>query len=824
MHLSVFIFSIALLITLISLLKPLAEKINFPYTVMLAVVGILLGLVIMYGGQSQASLAGEMLHSIDSVTLTSKAIIFIFLPALIFESALSIEVSNLMKNIRPILILAILGLLISTFIIGYSLTIDSTFGLAVCLLIGAIASATDPVAVVAIFKSIGAPAKLNVLVEGESLFNDGTAIVLFTIISGVLINNSSAISIWSGIGFFLKTFIGGLVIGFIIGYLFIWIMSKLIKQHTVIMTLLVTLPYLTFVLAEHFCHVSGVLAVIANALVINSYGRSSILPTTLHDVHALWEEIAFWANSLIFVFMNLLMPSLLANVTSTMMWSIVILIVSAFVARAIITYLLLPLMTKIKLCEPISRSYRTVMFWGALRGSVSLALVLSLLENPQIDKNVSEYITVVTAVFVLFTLFINATTIQGLLNWLGIKNLSQANQQLRANRWDFINRRTLHDIQEKSVLELYSPEVTGTIQHDYVQRIHEHEHHHDISLQAAEEVILLSLIYQERLYYDHLFDDGYIDSQMVEFFRIHLNNCKEQTITSGVTGFKKALEELFQPTLFFLIALYMQRFLSVSHYLKHTLTKRFKCAFIFRSATQHLQHKNRDEYLSLGNEQHINQFLNYVFEIRHHVSTKIHRSLGLQYPDFTKRLESKFYKIFIHRTELKHLKELNNNGIINPLVYASMLHDVQDEIQHHEHMPELDLGLDPLEMLQKVELFSSLSESQLKLLAAHVKSEMMIPGEFVCKQGTRSDSMYFISSGVLKVCVPEQPVYLANGDFFGEIALLTGQPRTADVISETYSTLLVLKKHQFVKALEAYPEIIKQITSVAEQRLRTGSE
>ena len=821
MHLSVFIFSIALLITLISLLKPLAERINFPYTVMLAVVGISLGLVIMYGGQMGSGLAAEMIHSISRVSLTSKAIIFIFLPALIFESALSIEVSTLMKNIRPILIMAIVGLLISTIIIGFSLTLGSTLSLAACLLIGAIASATDPVAVVAIFKSIGAPARLNVLVEGESLFNDGTAIVLFTILSGVLINNNT-ISFWMGLGFFLKTFIGGLVIGYLIAYLFIWVMSRLTKQPTVITTLLITLPYLTFVIAEHFCHVSGVLAVIANALVINSYGRSSILPTTLHDVHAVWEEISFWANSLIFVFINLLMPSLLMSITSSMIWSVVILVISAFIARAILTYLLLPLMTKLKLCDPISRGYQTVMFWGALRGSVSLALVLSLLENPLLDRQTSEYITVVTAIFVLFTLFINATTIQGLLDWLGIKKLSPVDQLLESNRWNFINWHTLDDIQSREVAELYSGEIINMIQHDYAQNIKSQDGSDDLDAGSVEEIILLSLTYKERLYYEQLFDNGYISSEMAEFFRIHMNDCKERSAMTGVEGYEAAINAIFRPNFLFLLALYIQRFLGVNYYLQRALTKRFKCAFFFRSASQYLKKHDRSEHVSLGDEEHITSFLDRVFELRQSVSSKIHRDLGLQYPDFTKQLEARFFQIFIRQTEFKYLTRLNNNGVVSPLVYESMLSDITHNLKHYEQIPKLDLGLEPLQMLQKVELFSSLDESQLKLLAAHMHSHMAIPDEIVCKQGYHSDSMYFISSGVLKVCVPDQAVYLANGNFFGEIALLTGQPRTADVISETYSTLLVLKKRQFKKALRAYPDIIKQITAVAEQRQHSG--
>jgi CPA1 family monovalent cation:H+ antiporter len=820
MHLSVFIFAIALLITIISLLKPLTEKINFPYTVLLALIGILLGFAIQHNTGEGHGLAAELVGHIGQVNLTSKAIIFIFLPALIFESALNIEVNLLVKNLKPILILAIIGLVISTVIIGYSLNMEAKVGIIACLLIGAIASATDPVAVVAIFKSIGAPAKLNILVEGESLFNDGTAIVLFTILSSILIDHT-AISFWSGLGFFLKTFIGGLVVGFVVGYIFIWIIGKVITQTTVIMTILITLPYLSFILAEHFCHVSGVLAVIANALVINSYGRSRIYPSTLHEVHSVWEELAFWANSLIFIFTGVLIPSLLANITASMYLSIVILIVSAFVARAIIIYIMLPILSRWKICESISGSYRTVMFWGALRGAVSLALALTLLENPNMQREMGQYITIVVTAFVLFTLFINATTVQAVLNWLGIQKLSESDQRLQVSRWSYIYQKTIDDASSPNTMALYGADNTANARNELVSEASTNTAENMLVADEMERVILLAILYQEREYYSHLFDDGYIDSEMAEFFRIHLNDCRDRIELEGSTGYKKAIDDMFKPTWFFKMAVYFQRYLHNSSYLQKGLATRFKCVFYFKSATQHLESHEHDEHISLGKEDEVKGFLDKVFNIRKTAFDDIHRDLILQYPEFTKKTEGRFYKIFIKLTELKYLKRLMSNGGISPRVYATMLSQIEEGMKALEKPPTLDLGLDPYEMIRKVDIFSELSDEQSQLLAKHVRPRLVIPGEAICKKGDKSNSMFFISSGVLRVCLEADDVFLSNGQFFGEIALLTGQPRTADVLSDTYSNLLVLDKKNFELALKDSPDIISHIRQVAEERLES---
>lgn len=823
MHLSVFIFAIALLITVISLLKPFTEKINFPYTVLLALIGILLGLAIQYDTGPSHGLASELMSNIGQVRLTSKAIIFIFLPALIFESALNIEVSTLVRNLKPILILAIIGLVISTIIIGYSLNVEAKVGIIVCLLIGAIASATDPVAVVAIFKSMGAPARLNILVEGESLFNDGTAIVLFSILSSVLVDHAD-IGFWLGLGFFIKTFVGGLIIGAIVGYVFVWLIGKQIKQPTVIMTLLITLPYISFILAEHYCHVSGVLSVIANALVINSFGRSRIIPSTMHEVHLVWEELAFWANSLIFIFTGVLIPSLLANFTASMYLSIVILIVSAFVARAIIIYVLLPLLARWKLCEPISGSYLTVMFWGALRGAVSLALALTLLENQNIPKEVGEYITIVITAFVLFTLFINATTIQAILNWLGIQRLSTEDQCLQRNRWRYIYKKTIKDVTSSDTMAIYGEDSTAKAR-EALERSVRHDHEgKGLSSNEMERIILLSMIFQEREYYSNLFDDGYIDSQMAEFFRVHLNTCRDHVERDGAKGYARAIKRFFRPNWFFKVAVHFQRYLHSNNYLQKALETRFKCAFFFKSATQYLQHHKHEENMSLGDQHKIKEFLNSLFSMRAKAFDEIRRDLILQYPEFTKKTEDRFYNVFVNLTELKYLKRLVSGGGIGLRLYQAMRKKIDDQLKELEKAPSLDLGLDPLEMIQKVELFKSLSESQKQLLAKHTQPRLVIPEEVVCKKGDATDTMFFISSGVLKVCLDKDPVYLSNGHFFGEIALLTGQPRTADVVSKTYSNLLVLTKKNFELALKDSPEVISMITSVAHQRMVTHKE
>jgi CPA1 family monovalent cation:H+ antiporter len=159
------------------------KQVNFPHTVLLAAVGIFLGLLAEAAAiHLPSGFLADTFHSLSSFQITGDMVMFVFLPALVFESALSIDAHRLMEDMGPILFLAVVGLLISTFAVALPLQWVTGMGLVVCLLLGCIVSATDPVAVVAIFKELGAPKRLNILVEGESLFNDAMAIVLFSIL------------------------------------------------------------------------------------------------------------------------------------------------------------------------------------------------------------------------------------------------------------------------------------------------------------------------------------------------------------------------------------------------------------------------------------------------------------------------------------------------------------------------------------------------------------------------------------------------------------------------------------------------------------------
>jgi CPA1 family monovalent cation:H+ antiporter len=277
------------LLALAVMVVPLATRLRLPFTVMLAAIGVLIGL----GTEVLLTIPGlgflhEFVHALNSLEITSEAVFFVFLPALVFESALAIDVRRLFDDISPILMLAIVGLLISTAVIGFTMAYVTHMPILACLLLGAIVSATDLVAVVAIFKDLGAPQRLAILVEGESLFNDATAIVAFTIISAMMLGQSDP-TLFSGIASFVTVFFGGILVGYVTARIICVLLVNIGESNLPKITLTISLAYLSFIIAEHSLHVSGVMAVVTAALVLGSRGRSVITQSTWHGLEEVWE-------------------------------------------------------------------------------------------------------------------------------------------------------------------------------------------------------------------------------------------------------------------------------------------------------------------------------------------------------------------------------------------------------------------------------------------------------------------------------------------------------------------------------------------------------
>ena len=378
------------LLLVVSLVAIIVRRLRVPYTVAL----VLVGLVIT---------AQQPLH----IKLTPELILAIFMPPLLFEAAFHLDLDELRHNLLPIVTLAVPGVLITTLVIGGIIALGIGLPLGVAMVFGALLSATDPVSVVAFFRQLGAPRQLASIVEGESLFNDGTAAVVFRIALAIAI--SGQFNAVSSLTSFLWLAAGGLAVGGLLG----WLVSKLIARvddYLIETTLTTILAYGAYLAAERL-HVSGVLAVVAAGLINGNIGPAGMSPTTRIVIFNFWEYVAFVANSLVFLLIGLDIDlnRIIANI-GPILWAVFAVLVS----RAVVVYALSWIVHKVSRKMPMP--YRHVLFWGGLRGAISLALVLSLQQDfPQRDL-----LAVMAFGVVLFTLLVQGTSMQLLLKRLGL--------------------------------------------------------------------------------------------------------------------------------------------------------------------------------------------------------------------------------------------------------------------------------------------------------------------------------------------------------------------------------------------------------------------
>jgi len=356
-------------------------------------------------------IAGVLLtgQAVIEIPLSSELILSLFLPPLLFEAAFHINLNELRRNLWTVLILAVPGVMLSMVLVGGMVAWGVGLSWPAALVFGALIAATDPISVVGIFRRLGAPKRLAVLLEGESLFNDGTAVVLFNLTVAIVVTGSAD---WSGsLLLFLWTAGGGVLIGLGLG----WLISRVIAgidDHLVETTLTTVLAFGSYLLAQQV-GMSGVLAVVAAGLVNGNLGPQGMRPGTRLVVFTFWEYAAFLASSVVFLLIGLQVDlSSLIRHAAPVAWAIA----AVLIARAITIY------GVARLGISMPRAWRHILWWGGLRGAVALALALSL---PAALGTEREVVLIMTFGVVLFTLLVQGLSMGQLVRRLGVISRSE---------------------------------------------------------------------------------------------------------------------------------------------------------------------------------------------------------------------------------------------------------------------------------------------------------------------------------------------------------------------------------------------------------------
>jgi Na+:H+ antiporter len=382
---------------------------HVPYTIALTLVG----LAVSFFPQSPA---------IQDTGFSKDLIFFVLLPPLLFQGSLHLNLNRLLKHFWVIASFAVPGVLFSTFIMaGVFYWMSGIDDFMIALLFGAMLSPTDPVSVLAIFKEVLVPDDLKYLVEGESLFNDGTGIVIFTIILGMIGTTGTDVSstsmILGAVGKFIMVAGGGLVMGSVLGVAAFYVLGK-IDDHLLENAICLALAFGSFWLAE-VVHVSGVISTVMAGLLIGNYGRKlSMSEKVIDTVDTFFESIDFLINSLLFILMGLELHEVWTHGFSKNMGYIGAGIAALLISRALTVY---PLYKTLNLGGTIRpKSWKHVLFWGGLRGSIPIALLLGLQGNAAI-KPYYDLLLVACFGTVFFSLVVQGLTMKPLLKKLNLE-------------------------------------------------------------------------------------------------------------------------------------------------------------------------------------------------------------------------------------------------------------------------------------------------------------------------------------------------------------------------------------------------------------------
>lgn len=672
-----------------------AERLKIPHTVFLVIVGVALGVVAQF----------TPLHFLDDLAFTPELLFYIFLPILIFESAYNINIRHLTDDAPIISILSIVSLLVSAFLIACGIhSIFSLIGMPVpfifSLLFGAIISATDPVAVLALFKEYGAPRRLSLIFEGESIFNDGTGVALFLVILAMA--ESAKFDIQAGVEGLLSftvMVIGGIIFGLVFGGFFAKLIGRVRSNEFASITLTMVLAHSTFICAELFSeHVviggmeirlSSIIATAVASLLMGNYGRYKIAPHAHEFVEKYWSQFAFIANSLIFIMIGMLATQLPA-IDGALILPIFLVIVIVALARALSIYPIVTIFNYFsskKMSLPIS--WQHVLAWGSLRGALAITMVLLIPDNLSFSGwsyplTPKELILTLTVTCIFATLFIKATTIGYFMKKLRLSTFTAIEE---------INyREMLLYIYKQTIERLKKFHEKGYVNHEAYTKILAEERKKidaisaDIREYANDETMLFTVLRLhaigiERKYIKSLYDADEVSEYVIKRIMAKLE-FQSKAIEEAVANHESyehghtldVFEYLAMKLSLFYRGRKSERELAIQEYQYYRAL-----SIVSRKVIKELQNLSeafRDEGHVVI--QSIQKTIEIYTRYREGSTTKLD-DLRLRYPDDMAVLDIALARFALYKSESDMLHDLKEREMITPKVFITLTKRFEEE-------------------------------------------------------------------------------------------------------------------------------------------------
>ena len=815
------LLAIAVLLVVVSAVPPLAQRLHLPETVLLALTGILIGGIADWLLRTTLTdLFNGAARTLLDFPINAAAFLLIFLPILVFQGALSIDVRRLAHDGATVLVLAVVAVLVSTAAIGLALFPFAHMSLEVCLLLGAIVANTDPSAVVGIFREIGAAARLTRLVEGEALLNDAAAISIFGVLL-VAIAAGQPVHFGHALLELFASFVGAMLIGGALGRLTLFMVTASGGTPAGEVTLTIALPYIAYIVSEDVLHCSGVVATAAAGLTFSLYGPSTLRPQTWSFLIELWEQLVFWAGSLVFVLASMLVPRLLIGATGWDCVLMVIALAAGIAARAAVVFGVLPLLALTRLSPPVPLPFKVTMVWGGLRGAITLALALAVTEDPRIPLPVAHFIGILATGFVLITLLTCGTTLRRLVVFFRLDRLPPIDEALRHQVLG-LGLGEVRDRTRRLAGELgFSGGATRSVLEGLERRIAEERQANRFETVLADRqrvtLALITIANQERSILLDLFRVRGVSRSVMETLLRTADAMIEGARLEGRFGYARAAKRRLRLSWQFLLAQWLHARFRFDRPLMLCMMERYE-----RLLIQHLVSLALTRFMrrrlepTLGTR--VAEIVSEVLSRRQRLLEDAVETMRLHHQDYAEALESRVLRHVSLRLEGEEHDKLLGESLISEELHRELHRGIEQRRRRLDRRLTLDLSRSIASRLRRMPALRDVPEATLEQLTRSLSIRFVAPGEKLCRRGARVRAVCFVSTGVLEAHVAEHDIRYLQGDVIGAEELLSGRRMAASVRTLRFSHLLVMRPAAFRRLLRDHPVVRDNIGRIVRTR------
>ncbi|TQM94775.1 cation:proton antiporter [Roseinatronobacter monicus] len=814
--------ALAVLFIVIGVSEPLSERLRLPFTVILAIVGAVIGAGALYVLSSDlATTLNPVMRRFLELPIRSNIFLYVLLPTLLFQVALMVNARRMLDDWVPILVMAVGAVIVATVVIGYALSPFTSLSFAACLLIGAIVSTTDPSAVVSIFRNIAAPQRLTRIVEGESLLNDAAAIALFGFFLTFVMSGVPDPSLQDALVIFPWLVFGGVLLGLFLARLTVALMSVIPTFPRAQVSISVALPYLTYIIAEQFLATSGVIAVVVAGLTLNLTGPGRLTPISWSYLREVWEVLAYWAGALIFILAALLIPRLMGDLRLNDLYLMGVVILAAFFARGIILWGMLPALSFVRLSPQVEPAYRAAILWGGLRGAVTLALALAVTENALVPPAIKREVGILATGFTLFTLLVQGTTLRWVIARLGLDRLPRLDQAL-SNQVIAV---ALQNVREEVAETARDFKLPQEVIRSEAKRFGERLDGAVKLAEAAEEIPdrdrvtlgLVALAGRERDLIIENFRQQLFSARLVDRMLSDVDRLIEQTRGGGRNEYRAAGRKALGYGGWYRLAVTIHNRLRWSLPLERMTAERFEILLNQRLILGEL-HSYINSKIRRIHGRRVADLLHELLRRREEETDNAVEGLRLQYPGYAEEMERRFIRRASLRLEEREYDTLFSDGLISRELHATLRNRLSGRRSKVEARPALDFALQKDAFLRSFPLFEGMRDDQRRKLARALRTHHVEPGTVLLRKGEVPHCVYFIASGAVEMERKGQKVRLGRGEFFGHIGLLTRQPRRAMISAISHCTLLSLDEARFKRLLTRNRSLYDAVLHSAELR------